>query len=124
MLQQTHTNEFTQTWSSTPRASENRLIRVVFDADLRCSHEGLTAIAKNLKLKLDELELGEFVAFINSKKTMIKLYAAGNTIAHFKTPDGRQLNLKVLALIPKFFNGRELKYDDALKEVITKEIRR
>lgn len=102
----------------------NRIVRVIFDADLRCSHDGLRATAKKLSVSVDDLNMGEYVVFINSKKNMLKLYASGNTIAHFKTPDHRKMNLKVIAQIPKYFNGRELKYDDALKAVIEKEFGR
>jgi hypothetical protein len=104
-------------------SKENRLLRVVFNADLRCSHDGLEKLAKSLKLDVAKLPVGQFVAFINARKTSIKLYAAGQTIAYFKMPRG-QLNLKILSVIPKFFNGRELRYDDALKDVILKEMKR
>jgi len=99
----------------------NRIVRVIFDADLRCSHDGLRETAKKLKVLVDDLHTGEYVVFINSKKNMLKLFAANNTIAHFKTPDQRKMNLNVIAQIPKFFNGRELKYDDALKKVIEEQ---
>lgn len=106
------------------KARANTLLRVVFNADLRCSHDGLALQAKALRLDVAKLEVGEFVVFINAKKTMLKMFAAGNTVAHFKTPGNRQLNLKVLAIIPRFFNGQTLKYDEALSEVIRKEIKR
>lgn len=101
----------------------NRILRVVFNADLRNSHDGLEAIAKDFKLKVSELEIGEFVVFMNTRKTAIKIYAAGNTIAHFKMPGGKKLNLKTIAMIPRYFNGSEFRYDQALREVIEKEIR-
>lgn len=101
---------------------QNTLIRVVFNTNMQNGHAGLTKIASKVGVRIDQLGLGEFVVFINTRKTMLKLFAPGNTIAHFKTPDGHQLNMKVIALIPRFFNGKELRYDEALAEVIRKEI--
>lgn len=103
------------------KSTENKVLRIVFNADLRSSHDGLTKVAKTFKLNPAELEVGEFLVFVNRKKSAVKIFAANYTVAHFRMPDGRMMNPKVLALIPKFFNGRELKYDEALKEVINKE---
>jgi hypothetical protein len=109
--------------STLDRSTENRLIRVVFNTDLRCGHAGLAALAKGLRLNVDNLKIGQFIVFINRKKCALKLYAAGNTVAHFRMPGSRQMDMSVIALIPRFFNGKELKYDDALAEVIKKQIR-
>lgn len=105
------------------RETTNRIVRVVFNADLRSGHDGLTNMAKNFKINTSTLGVGEFVVFINRKKCALKMFASGNTVAHFKMPGQQQMNLKVIGLIPRFFNGRELQYDDALAEVIRKEIR-
>jgi hypothetical protein len=32
------------------RSTENRVLRIVFNTDLRCGHDGLYKIAKNLKV--------------------------------------------------------------------------
>lgn len=106
------------------KLSENRMVQIVFNADLRCSHDGLRLLAKSLKINLDALVVGEFVVFINTNKNMLKIFAAGNTIAHFKNEKSRMINMKILSMIPRFFNGKELKYDEALAEVIRKEIKR
>ena len=100
---------------------ENRLIRIVFNADLRNSHDGLAAVAKKLRVNVSELEVGEFVVFVNSKQSALKLYAAGNTLAHFKMPKNRRMDMRVIAMIPRFFNGKELRYDDAISEMIRKK---
>lgn len=102
---------------------ENRILQIVFNADLRCSHDGLTIQAKKAGVTVSDLEIGEFIVFINAKKTMLKIYAAGNTIAHFKNQGYQRINLGILKMIPRFFNGKELKYDEALAEVIRQEIR-
>lgn len=102
---------------------KNEITRLVLNADLRCSHDGLSEmLKKTFKLETNDLEPGEYVVCVNSAKTIVKIFAAGNVIAHYKSPRG-MINLKTLRLIPKFFNGRALDYDGALGEVIRKEIR-
>ena len=101
----------------------NKIIRCVFNADLRCSHEGLSEMLK-LDFNIDTAKLsdGEYAICVNSAKTIVKIYAGGNTIAHYKSPRGR-IDMRTLALIPKHFNGRALNYEDALEELLRKEIR-
>lgn len=102
---------------------KNHILRCVFNADMRCSHDGLSAmLKKNFDIDTALLERGEYVVCINTAKTIVKVYASGNTIAHHKSLKG-QINLKTLTLIPKVFNGRSFSYEDALERVIRKEIR-
>lgn len=102
---------------------KNKIIRCVFNADLRCSHVGLSEmLKKNFSIETAKLEIGEFIICVNTAKTIVKIYAAGHTIAHYKSPNG-SINLKTLALIPKYFNGRSFNYEGALGETIRKEIR-
>lgn len=99
----------------------NRVLRVVFNTDLRNSHDGLSQLAKDFKIDTARLKPGEYIVFINTAKTALKLYAAGQVIAYFRMPTHRKMDMRVISLIPRFFNGRELKYDDALRELITKQ---
>ncbi len=104
------------------RRTENNIAHLAFNSDLRSAHAGLTAQAKRLKLTPpEELAPGEFLVFINRRKNAAKLFAAGNCVVHFKTPDDRAMNPKCIRLIPKYFNGKEFKYDEALEEVVRKE---
>jgi hypothetical protein len=104
------------------RAREiNRVLRVVFNTDLRNSHDGLSILAKDFKIDTAQLRPGEYIVFVNRSKTALKLYAAGQVVAHFRMPTHRKMDMRVISLIPRFFNGRELKYDDALRELITKQ---
>lgn len=103
------------------RLRSNKILRVIFDSDMRCSHDGLRKIALKLKVKVDDLTKGEFIVFINTKQTMLKIFAAGNTIAFFKTPDGKRMNMNVIPLIPTYFNGEEFKYDKAVEALVKKE---
>lgn len=115
------------TWDFLPdfktRESENKILQIFFNTDLRCAHDGLAILAKKEKLNVDKLRVGQFLVFMNTKQSQLKIYAAGRTIAHFKMPNHRRMNLKVLQMIPRFFNGKELKYDEALSEIIKAEIK-
>ena len=100
----------------------NKIIRCVFNADLRCAHDGLSQmLKKSFKIDTGALEVGEYVVCINSAKTIVKIYAAGNTIAHYKSTRGR-IDLKTLQYIPRYFNGAKFNYEGALLEAVLKEL--
>lgn len=104
------------------RLKENRVLRVVFDVNMQNGHDGLREVARKLNQNLDSLEVGEFVVFMNTKRTILKIFASGNTIAHFKHPLGHKIDLRLLSMIPRFFNGRELNYPKAIEEILKKEL--
>jgi hypothetical protein len=95
-----------------------RVIRFFPEADLRCMHDGLRRLALEHKIDVLNLKPGEFIVFANRSKTMLKIFAPGNTIAVTKSPDGRRLDLNVIRLIPRFFNGSEFQYDKALQKLL------
>lgn len=102
----------------------NRLVRVIFNADLRSGHRGLTDACKKVGLNPRDLEVGEYIIFVNTKKTMLKAFASGESVvAHFRMPGHRTINVKVLRYLPRFFNGGELRYGAALDELVKKEVR-
>jgi hypothetical protein len=100
------------------KTKATRVVRFFPGADLRCMHDGLRSIAVENGVDPYELRPGEFLVFCNTARTMLKIYAPGNTIACTKSPDGRRLDLNVIKYIPRFFNGSEFNYDGALKEVL------
>lgn len=102
----------------------NRIVRIIFNTDLRNSHDGLTTLAHDFDIDTATLKPGEYVVFINAKKNALKFFAAGQVVAHFRMPSHRKMDMRIIGMIPRFFNGRELKYDDALKELITTEFKR
>lgn len=105
-------------------SKQNRLMRVFFNADLRCSHKGLFEAAQESGFDVRRLKVGEFVCFVNKKKTGVKMFASGDRmLGYFKMPSHRQINVKVLRILPRFFNGGELRYQAALDDIIRSEIR-
>jgi hypothetical protein len=81
------------------------------------AHKGLTEIAKKAKLTPDELRQGEFILFTNKAFTACKLLAPGNVLVHYKHPKGHPLDYRALKLIPQFFDGKDIKYPQALRHV-------
>lgn len=98
-----------------------RIIRFFPNTDLRSGHRGLSAAALKHDIDVHNLKSGEFLAFSNRKQTDMKIYAPCNVLLHVKSPHGR-LDLRVVGLIPKFFNGRRFDYLSALKDVIKEKV--
>ncbi len=89
------------------------LAHFFLDTDLRCSHDGLVAILEKKKITVDE---GEYVVFMNSARTMVKMFCGGNNaLLHYKK-DGRVLDPGVIRYLPKHCGGNRLNMDEAVKE--------
>lgn len=107
---------------STRARTDNKLARIVCNADLRSGHDGLNKLAKSLRINMETLEVGEWICFVNRRRSAAKFLAPGGMlISHFRMPNQSPMNPKVIRLIPKYFNGRDFKYDSALAEVVKKE---
>ncbi len=100
-----------------------KILRFFPETDMRNSHPGLTKLAKEHGVKVDNLGSGEFVLFVNSKLTHAKLFAPGNVIAHLRMPGNSRIDPRTISLIPKFFNGSQINYDKAIKEVLYKQFK-
>jgi hypothetical protein len=104
-------------------SKQNRLLRIFFGADLRSGHKGLYEQATTQGFKVDSLGVGEFICFVNRRKNAVKMFASGRDfVGYYKSPHGA-LNMKVLRSLPRYFNGGELRYPEALRETILKEVR-
>lgn len=104
--------------ASKAKPTSNKLIRVFTDVLMSYSHKGLCELAANEKVDLNALNIGEFVCFINRPCTALKLYTAGNIIAYLRLPDGQKLDLRIITLLPRFFSGGNIRYQEGLKEVL------
>lgn len=100
----------------------HKLLRVFLDVDMRCSHDGLTALAIKHKVLPESLEAGEYLLFINSDRTRIKLYGANDVVAYLRVKTGR-IDMRTVALIPQAFASKgKIDYDAALRKVLEKYI--
>ncbi len=99
-----------------------RVLHFVPNADLRCSHQGLSDIAKEeLGVSTSDLKIGEFVIFVNGSWTQLKAYCSNNIVLHYKKADGSRLNAKAVMQLPRFIRGQDIGYKEALTEVIEAE---
>lgn len=91
----------------------NILTHFFQDVDLRCSHDGLSELIRKEKIKIGE---GDFVVFMNTSRTMIKMFCHGkDAILHYKK-DGRVLDPGIVKYLPKYCGGTELDIDGAIRE--------
>ena len=102
-----------------------RVLQVFLNADLRNGHEGLAELAKERGIDVTKLLPGQYVVFVNAGKDKLKLYAAANVLAYLKLTGGQKFDLRVIAHIPKAFNGSgKLDYDKSLKDAVEEALRR
>lgn len=97
-----------------------RIIRYFPDTDLRSGHDGLAKIAREKKIDVRSLGAGEYLVFTNSAKNKVKVFTGGNVIAYLKSKT--KIDMRTIALIPKYFNGGEIRYDQALEKVLRKDL--
>lgn len=96
----------------------NHVMHIYPNVSMSNGHDGLKAIAKKYKLDVSDLKVGQFALFINNAFTACKLYAANNVLLHYKHPKNHCLNYKALKLLPEFYDGQDIGYTRALKQVI------
>lgn len=94
-----------------------RITRVFLDVHMGLAFQGLGAIAKDARTKLDAESV---VVFLNRKTTAFKLMVGGQYLTYFKN-DGKKIPLEALTMLPVHFGGNTLKYDKAVKAVLEKK---
>lgn len=102
------------------KAENNRVLQVFLNADLRCSHDGLREIAKKGGLDVKDLQPGQYIVFLNAAKNRLKLYASNNVVAYMKQPDGSRIDPRMIAELPRAFNGTTINYESAIKDALIK----
>lgn len=100
----------------------NSIITVFPEADLRNGHPGLRMLAAKRRIDTQMIEPGKFVMFLNRRQSAFKLFAANNTIVHYKHPRGRIL-LETIKHFPECFQAGEFRYDKALEKVLSRRLR-
>lgn len=101
----------------------NKIIRYFPDSNLRSGHRGLAMLAAKNGIKVNSLGAGEFLIFVNKRQNMLKMFASGNIIAHYKKEDGSRIDPRTIAHIPRHFSGSKINYDAALVQVLRREFK-
>lgn len=99
-----------------------KILRFFSNSDLRCMQDGLTVQAKDAGFDVKNLKPGEFLVFCNSARTALKILTVANIVVSVRHPENRKLDLNIIRLIPKYFNGTEFDYDKAMREVVLKKV--
>ena len=69
------------------------------------------------------LGLGEYVIFVNKKKTALKMYAPNFIIVHQRLPNGARIDLGLIERLPRYFNGTKINYTAALEDFIKEKLK-
>lgn len=105
------------------KVTSQKIVRYFSHVFMGNGHNGLRKLALKHGIKISDLEPGEYVLFMNSRFTALKMFAPGNIVAHYKSPHGR-IDPRVIALIPRYFNGSKIDIDGALREALLKDMER
>lgn len=95
-----------------------RITRVFFNVYMGYGFQGLQAIAKEAKTKLDA---DSVVCFINRKTTSFKLMVGGQYLTYFKNND-KNIPLDAIRLLPEHFGGTQMEFDAAVKKSLQKQL--
>lgn len=113
--------KYEKKWSTPMSKGPQRIIRFFANTHLGNGHNGLGLIADEANIDVTNLQSGEYVVFMNTSRTAIKMFAPGNVVAHLKMPGNAKIDPRIIALVPRFFNGSKINYDNAIAEVIRQE---
>jgi hypothetical protein len=98
----------------------NRILRVIFEADMRGGHRALSSLAKDLKIYVDKLNDGEHVVFINRRLDRIKVYSSRNVLSYHLSHT--KLDLTALSYFSQCYGAKGFSYDEALKKSLQKRL--
>lgn len=101
----------------------NEVIRVYPDSDLRSGHDGLRKSLRKDGRDPETLDNGQFYLFINRRQSAFKMFAANNTLVHYKSPRGR-VDLRTIQFIPQCMSGGKLNFNKALTLMLDKYLKR
>ncbi len=115
-------NKYYTKLSEMPQTFKNKIVRYFPDTNLSGGFDRLSAIAKRNRIDVSSLAFGEYLIFVNKKRDKLKMLCGNDLVAYLRLPNGARIDLRTIALIPRFFNGTAIEYDRALREVLEKQL--
>jgi hypothetical protein len=97
--------------------NEPRIIQVFQNVSMTNGHDGLVGIASAAGVKLKEIKHGEMVIFINERRDKMKVYAANDVLAYYRSPSGR-IQMEMVQHIPNAFCGGQIDFKRALRTTL------
>lgn len=90
-----------------------KILRVFINVDMRNGHYGLGTLAKEHKINVTKLDPGNFVIFINARRTKMKAYGANEVLSYVRY--GERISLDAIRYLPMAFQAKQkFDYDAAL----------
>lgn len=102
----------------------NKIVSFFPNSDLRCSHNGLTELAKKARKDPNALTDGQFLVFVSKSQCHAKVLAKDNVLVHVRGDGRRRLSLTALNELPSHFGGGSFDYTAALGETMRKYFER
>lgn len=90
-------------WAA-PTAKQGRVVQLFFNVNLIKAHRGLGMLAHEYDIDLGRLEPGQYVGFLNRRRTAIKLFTSGNIYAYLRLHEG-QITADIVNQIPRVFQS-------------------
>lgn len=101
----------------------NKLLHIFWETDMRCSHEGLKAVAKKKRFPLSDMKQGDCVVFVNRQLTRVKMFASGTKCMLYIAEGNKRIEPDTIRLLPGYIvGGAELDYLGALQESINQRL--
>lgn len=89
----------------------SKVAHIFLNVDMRCSHLGLKQLVEKEKITVGN----NFVIFLNTARTMVKMFCKGtDVILHYKK-EGRVIDPAVLKYLPTYCDGKEINMNKAIK---------
>jgi len=97
-----------------------RILHVIQNADFRCRHEGLVAIAKKAKVDMSQLKVGDIVVFLNVARdrliciSVLPEQDSFGLLSYYRSPHGR-VPMEAIQFIPQAFGVTGLNMNAAIR---------
>jgi hypothetical protein len=102
--------------------SKNLVVRIFLNTNMGKRHDGLKLLAEEHKVKLDKLNPGEHVVFLNRALDKVQIYSAGGVLSYYRSGRGR-LNIGMVEQIPLAFTGAgRIDWDKADRLALEKQL--
>lgn len=104
------------------RTTENRIIGALQNIDMRFGHNGLGYVIQKTGLNPENIPRGNWFLFVNSARTMMKMYGHQGVMVSYQSKSGR-LDLNAFRYITEAFNEEGgFDFDRALKKSIEERL--
>lgn len=105
-----------------PRGNAWSTVQMFFNVNMAKQHDGLKKLAENYDIDMSRLEPGQFVAFLNRKRTRLKMFTAGNIFLYLSLEEG-QVTPELISQIPSMFKGEnKVEFEPVFIEALESEI--